>query len=118
MAPVPSANPPSIPPAPHSASVITTPPPPPRSRWWDGEGSWQEGSRQEGPRREGPRQEGTRREGSRQEISRQGSFWQEDSPSGSTSKKRKLDELGAFQDPVSIYPKRRTLPEPTSPDRG
>jgi len=26
--------------------------------------------------------------------------------------------LGAFQDPVPIYPKRRTLPEPTSPDRG
>jgi len=47
----------------------------------------------------------------------EGSRPQEASPTSATSKKRKLDELGAFQDPVPIYPKRRTLPEPTTPER-
>ncbi|KAJ7741026.1 jumonji superfamily protein [Mycena metata] len=36
--------------------------------------------------------------------------------SSSTSKKRKLEELGAFQEPVPIYPKRRAA-EPASPER-
>ncbi|KAJ6465147.1 jumonji superfamily protein [Mycena vulgaris] len=41
----------------------------------------------------------------------------EGSPPSSTSKKRKLEELHAFQEPVTIYPKRRALPEPSSPER-
>ncbi|KAJ7129277.1 PLU-1-like protein-domain-containing protein [Mycena epipterygia] len=41
---------------------------------------------------------------------------QEGSPA-SASKKRKLEELHAFPDPVPIYPKRRAPPEPTSPER-
>ncbi|KAJ6515462.1 jumonji superfamily protein [Mycena sanguinolenta] len=99
MASAPPANLSARLPAPPSTSAITPPPPPPWSRW-GGEGSSQEGSRQEGSRQEGPRQESSR---------------QEASPVASTSKKRKLDELGAFQDPVPIYPKRRAQPEPTSP---
>ncbi|KAJ7249734.1 PLU-1-like protein-domain-containing protein [Mycena haematopus] len=91
MAPAPPANLPTLPLPPPSSSAITPPPPPPWSRW-GGDGSRQEGSRQESSRQEG-------------------------SSSGATSKKRKLEELGTFQDPVPIYPKRRTLPEPTSPDR-
>ncbi|KAJ6539749.1 PLU-1-like protein-domain-containing protein [Mycena capillaripes] len=41
----------------------------------------------------------------------------ESSPTSATSKKRKLEELHAFQEPVPIYPKRRALPEPTTPER-
>ncbi|KAJ6616266.1 PLU-1-like protein-domain-containing protein [Mycena sp. CBHHK59/15] len=36
----------------------------------------------------------------------------------SSSKKRKLEELHAFQEPVPIFPKRRAAPEPASPERG
>ncbi|KAJ7437136.1 jumonji superfamily protein [Mycena galericulata] len=41
----------------------------------------------------------------------------EGSPVSGSSKKRKLEELHAFHDPVPIYPKRRAVPEPASPER-
>ncbi|KAJ7167585.1 jumonji superfamily protein [Mycena filopes] len=40
----------------------------------------------------------------------------EGSPTSATSKKRKLEELHAFHEPVPIYPKRQAA-EPTSPER-
>lgn len=102
MPPAPPANFPTIPPAPASSSAYAPPPPPPWSRW-GGESS----------RGESSRGESSRGESSRGESSRA----QEASPSSATSKKRKLDELGTFQDPVPIYPKRRTLTEPMTPER-
>ncbi|KAJ7734042.1 jumonji superfamily protein [Mycena maculata] len=79
-----------------SSSATAPPPPPPWSRW----GGPLEGSRPaEGSRPpEGPRPS-------------------EGSPVSGSSKKRKLEELHAFHDPVPIYPKRRAPQEPTSPER-
>ncbi|KAK7062094.1 Jumonji superfamily protein [Favolaschia claudopus] len=91
--PPPPANVPSVPtmpPPPTSASSYPSIPPPPWSRWG-----------------------GANPSGSGGESSR----LQEGSPTSATSatsKKRKLDELGAFQEPVPIYPKRRTANESAS----
>ncbi|KAJ7126421.1 jumonji superfamily protein [Mycena crocata] len=41
----------------------------------------------------------------------------EGSPTSTSSKKRKLEELHVFNDPIPIYPKRRAAPEPASPER-
>ncbi|KAJ7228249.1 jumonji superfamily protein [Mycena pura] len=40
-----------------------------------------------------------------------------DSPVSANGKKRKLEEIHSFQDPVPIYPKRRAVPEPAPSDR-
>ncbi|KAJ7682384.1 jumonji superfamily protein [Mycena polygramma] len=87
MTPVPA----SLPPASSSASDFAPPPPPPWSRWSSalGPGPGPGPGPVPGP---GP------------------------SPVDTGSRKRKLDELHAFQEPVTLYPKRRA-PEPTTPER-